>query len=216
MNSHDDDKFQPAKSLGGAIASETNLPPPSWIVRYVTRGSVCFTIAMLVSSCTSHRAAVARSASSDQLAAPSTDQATRAWNRLSRTFRGSWVATTSTGSRITETFRLISNDTVLVEAFVTPSGRETMSVYHLDHGALMLTHYCSQGNQPRLRAALIGDDSIVFRFLDATNVLDGEAVLVEKMLHFRDAQFEQTEVYRQPDGSLQNTVFRFSPMLPTP
>lgn len=91
-----------------------------------------------------------------------------------------------------------------------------MSVYHLDHGALMLTHYCAQGNQPRLRAALIGDDSIVFRFLDATNVLDGQAVLVEKMLHFRDAQLEQTEVYRQPDGRLENAVLRFSPVLPTP
>ena len=33
------------------------------------------------------------------------------------------------------------------------SGRETMTVFHPDHDDLVLTHYCAQGNQPRLRVA---------------------------------------------------------------
>lgn len=39
----------------------------------------------------------------------------------------------------------------------------------------MLTHYCSAGNQPRMRASSIGEDPtrIEFDFIDVTNVTSG-------------------------------------------
>lgn len=49
-------------------------------------------------------------------------------------------------------YRSVSNGSALVETFTSSSGKETLSVYHHDGPALMLTHYCAQGNQVRLRA----------------------------------------------------------------
>jgi hypothetical protein len=51
---------------------------------------------------------------------------------------------------------------------------EMVTMYHLDNGKLMLTHYCIAKNQPRLLAADFGKDGnrIEFKFLDATNIKD--------------------------------------------
>src|SRR5262245_7254411 len=81
------------------------------------------------------------------------------WNQMIHALPGTWKAQSAAGASVTETFRLVSNGSALVESFVTPSGRETVSVYHRDHDRLMLTHYCGQGNQPRLRAAVVRNDS---------------------------------------------------------
>jgi hypothetical protein len=44
-------------------------------------------------------------------------------------------------------------------------------MYHLDGTDLVLTHYCTLGNQPRLRAEPDGDvNTIVFKFVGGTNI----------------------------------------------
>ena len=132
------------------------------------------------------------------------------WQRMTRSLPGTWSAELPNGKQLTESFSLVSNDSALVEEFVPPNGHKTISVYHPDQRSLMLTHYCGQGNQPRLRAAEVNADSIVLRFLDATNVSGDASVLVEKRLHFINADtFDQTEIYRGPGGELEETVFRF-------
>ncbi|MCA9639707.1 MAG: hypothetical protein H6718_16835 [Polyangiaceae bacterium] len=138
------------------------------------------------------------------------------WQRMSSHLPGSWSAQLPNGKQLTESFSLVSNESVLVEDFVPPNGRKTVSVYHPDQQSLMLTHYCGQGNQPRLRAAEVNADSIVLRFLDATNVSGDASVLVEKRLHFIDADaFDQTEIYRGANGELEETVFHFKRSAPT-
>jgi hypothetical protein len=146
----------------------------------------------------------------EQAPLPSAAQATATWNRLKATLPGTWTATTSKGTTVTESFRLVSSDSALVETYVTSSHRETISVYHPDHDRLLLTHYCAQGNQPRLVAVAATDESVVFRFLDVTNMAQGQAVLVEKDLVVRTDALEQTEIYRQPDGTLEKTLLQFS------
>jgi len=51
------------------------------------------------------------------------------------------------------------------------------TAYHLDHGTLMLTHYCGAGNQPRMRVNSIEDGGrhIRFDFYDITNLANQES-----------------------------------------
>ncbi len=64
---------------------------------------------------------------------------------------GDWEATLKNGKKIKVNYRFIANETVLAETWVSSSGRESMSMYHFDGPSLILTHYCPQGNQPRLK-----------------------------------------------------------------
>lgn len=130
--------------------------------------------------------------------------------RLTARLAGTWRARVAPGKQVTESFRAISGDSALVETYTTSSGRETMTVYHADGGALLLTHYCAQGNQPRLQLTSSTDDDYVFRFRDATNVLPGQSCLVEKRLHFTGDALAQTEIYRAPDGTTETTELVFS------
>ncbi len=46
-----------------------------------------------------------------------------------------------------------------------------VTMYHLDGGKLMMTHYCSAGNQPRMVAEPSADpNTLTFKYLDATNL----------------------------------------------
>ena len=46
-----------------------------------------------------------------------------------------------------------------------------ISMFHMDNDRLLLTHYCSTGNQPRMVASLSPDGkTMTFDFLDATNL----------------------------------------------
>ena len=49
------------------------------------------------------------------------------------------------------------------------------TVYHLDGQDLMLTHYCSIANQPRMKASSVTQNGsrIEFDFLDITNLIKG-------------------------------------------
>ena len=68
------------------------------------------------------------------------------------------------------------------------------------------THYCAQGNQPRLRVVDAAGDLAVFRRFDATNLRPDQAVLVERTLRLAGDILELTETYRQPDGATETTV----------
>jgi hypothetical protein len=75
---------------------------------------------------------------------------------------------------------------VLVEKWLYSGKLHSMTVYHLDHDVVMATHYCPQGNQPRLvsmpksteSTGSTGStgtskstaDDVSFAFKDATNL----------------------------------------------
>jgi hypothetical protein len=123
---------------------------------------------------------------------------------------GNWEATTATGKTMRVSYRLVSNGSALVETYTTPSGKETLTIFHLDGGRLIATHYCAQKNQPRL--ALTKSDGARFElaFFDATNLPDPRAShLVRLGIALVDADhFEETEVYEE-DGKEDRTVFAF-------
>jgi hypothetical protein len=141
--------------------------------------------------------------------APSSTHGPEAWAQLKRDLPGTWRATVAPGKVVTETFQLISADSALVERFVTASGKETMSVYHPDVGGLRLTHYCAQGNQPSLALEGPAGPILRFRFLSATHLERGQAVMVERELRFTEGGLDQVERYRQPDGAVEETTLHF-------
>ncbi|QPQ55145.1 hypothetical protein IC614_00525 [Allosphingosinicella flava] len=78
------------------------------------------------------------------------------------------------GKGLTISFKTIANGSALVETWGSAKGRQTMTIYHMDGGRLLATHYCGQGNQPRLRlASPPSQDVMAFEFVDATD-LDAE------------------------------------------
>ncbi len=114
---------------------------------------------------------------------------------------GSWKLTTpkSAGqSRFRISYRLISRDTALVETFGDPAGSITQTVYHLDGPNLMATHYCAQGNQPRLRLQTDSTDTTLhFAFFDVTNLKHPEdSHLIDlRFTLLKDGRTEREETY---------------------
>src|SRR5687767_2900395 len=103
------------------------------------------------------------SPSSSAPSSPSTSrhvQSPSAWQHMQR-LAGSWSGTADSGGQVDIVVRSIARASTLAETF-GPPGRETMTLYHSDGGGLIATHYCAQGNQPRLRATSIAADRIVF------------------------------------------------------
>lgn len=145
-------------------------------------------------------------------------EAERAFARL-RGLAGEWETRLPDGRPLVVSYRSYSADSVLLEVF--GSGRPTLTAFHLDRTRLMATHYCAQGNQPRLalrRAAL--DGALVFDFLDATNLSKDASHLRRLALELLDSQhFVRIETYRTGrDSATTRYAFtrRAPATLPTP
>jgi hypothetical protein len=102
-------------------------------------------------------------------ATPVASQADAAFTTL-KTMVGDWEAQVAPDRTLRVSYRLISKDTVLAETWTTPSGTTTMTLFHLDGTRLLATHYCAQGNQPRLKLARVTNGVFAFEYQDATNL----------------------------------------------
>ena len=133
-----------------------------------------------------------------------------AWAELQRALVGTWKATTAEQRSYRVSYRIVSNGSALVETFTSgATGKETLSVYHRDGGALVMTHYCAQGTQARLKATVATRENVVFAFLDATNVAAEQDVMQRLSIALRADGFDQVSVYRHPDGIEESSTLRF-------
>jgi hypothetical protein len=67
-------------------------------------------------------------------------------------------------------FETISGGTAVMETLFPGAPHEMRSIYHLDRGDLVMTHYCAMGNQPRVKLASASSrDELVFEFAGGTN-----------------------------------------------
>ena len=120
--------------------------------------------------------------------------------RLKTGLAGSWKLPSPKSTR-EEAFRIsfkeISRGSALVETFGDPAGSVTETIYHLDGAQLLATHYCAQGNQPRLR--MVRDDprtGAEFAFQDATNLATEKAShLVRMRIRLDGDRLEKDEIY---------------------
>jgi hypothetical protein len=114
--------------------------------------------------------AVAASVRAEEKAAAVNAQRFEALKQLA----GDWVEVGKDGKptdKVVSSIRVTSAGSAVLETLFPGSDHEMVTMYHLDGGDLILTHYCSLGNQPRLRAEP-GDEvnKIVFKFVSATNL----------------------------------------------
>ncbi len=86
---------------------------------------------------------------------------------------GEWTGTVvaKDGPPAQVRFELISAKTAVMETQFPGTEHEMRSVYHLDGTALVLTHYCAMGNQPRMKLAMASKpNELVFDFAGGANL----------------------------------------------
>jgi len=101
---------------------------------------------------------------------------------------GVWEVTGPSGKKATVRYDLTASGSALFERYsdsAMGAGNEMITMYHLDSGRLLLTHYCMAGNQPRMLLKRFdpATGELDFDFLDATGLKD------ETAGHMRRAQF---------------------------
>jgi hypothetical protein len=125
---------------------------------------------------------------------------------LIRSWVGRWQVAETTALHIV--FEATARGSVVVERWETSAGLHSMTVYHMDGEALVATHYCPQGNQPRLEARDLASGELRFTFRDVSDLDAGEAHA--HALWFTpaaDGTLKRSEVYRGKDGLQPPSVY---------
>ena len=119
-------------------------------------------------------------------------------------------------------YRLISDDSVLIETFRIPEqDLEMLTVYHLDGERLALTHYCAVNNQIRMLADLSSVPGtpaeirrIDFAFRDGSNIEHAHQEVMDRLgIVFEDDK-HLTQVWhcrdeKSPTGE-DSAVYRYT------
>src|SRR5687768_13318044 len=87
---------------------------------------------------------------------------------------GEWVAAEdselSKKGDLVARYAVTAAGSAIVETVFPGSPHEMVTVYHADGSDLVLTHYCMEGNQPRMRARSPKGSRIDFAFDGGTNI----------------------------------------------
>ncbi|ANU07564.1 hypothetical protein [Paraurantiacibacter namhicola] len=98
-------------------------------------------------------------------------------------------------------FTSTARGTVMIERWETAAGLHSMTVYHLDGERVIATHYCPQGNQPRLASLPEVGGRIEFAFHDVTGLDEGESHASSlAFVPQQDGSLKRTETYTDLDG----------------
>jgi hypothetical protein len=75
----------------------------------------------------------------------------------------------------------------------------------------MMTHYCSEGNQPRMRANGANGNTVAFDFVDVTGLASPKAEHMRKLVvKFQDADHFTQEWTHSKAGKEETGVFRYA------
>ena len=91
-----------------------------------------------------------------------------------KTLAGEWVAAedgdmVKKGDLVAR-YAVTAGGSALVETVFPGSSHEMVTVYHADGPDIVLTHYCVEGNQPRMRARAAGGSRFDFEFDGGANI----------------------------------------------
>ena len=128
---------------------------------------------------------------------------------------GNWQGKSSEGKPVSITYALVSDGSALVEKMGAGSEHEMVTVYYPDGDRLMMTHYCSLHNQPRMRADAASAETgkLNFEFVDATNLPSSDAMHMHRLaVTFQDRNHLVQE-WTWKSGEMEGTVvFRLERM----
>lgn len=98
---------------------------------------------------------------------------------------GTWEGTAGEEKNpVTVTYRVTSGGSAVIETLFLDTPHEMVTVYHLDGENVVLTHYCSAQNQPRMKLAKSDGKTANFEFTGATNLKS------DKDFHMHSAKIE--------------------------
>jgi hypothetical protein len=117
-------------------------------------------------------AAASRSAETTTGKTPA-DFAQQALERMKK-LAGTWVAADKDGKptdQVVSRIKVTAAGSTVHETLFPGQPHEVVSVYHRDGGDLVMTHYCSLGNQPRMKADPKSPrNQLRFRFAGGSNL----------------------------------------------
>lgn len=93
-------------------------------------------------------------------------RSTPAFDQL-KSLVGHWEGTTSSDHKVSVSYELISNGSVLMERLSPGNEPDMITMYSLEGDRILVTHYCSAGNQPTMQTAPspAADGKLEFTFL---------------------------------------------------
>jgi hypothetical protein len=106
------------------------------------------------------------------LALSAQQPAASAFDRL-KAMEGEWIdASGAFGKKgaVVATYRVTGAGNTLIETFPVGTPHEMTTVYHRDGSNVVLTHYCSGGTQPRMRAKVIHGNVLEFAYDGGANI----------------------------------------------
>jgi hypothetical protein len=123
---------------------------------------------------------------------------------------GSWEQKMPDGQTLQVSFKVVSDGSAVMSE-ITGMGKDNMiSVFNMDGpNRLLLTHYCSAGNQPRMQASVSPDGkTMTFNFVDATNLATPDAGHMQSMVLTRLDENHHTEEWTFNDhGKEMKEIF---------
>lgn len=130
-------------------------------------------------------------------AAVSSPDAEKAFQKL-QTLVGTWDSD-DPKEPLTVKFRVTSNGSAILSEMEAPPDN-MVTMYHLDNGRLLMTHYCAAGNQPRMVGKISPDGkTISFDFLDGTNInRDQDGHMHRFVITVADANHHSEDFIYQP------------------
>ena len=129
-----------------------------------------------------------------------------AWEKM-KTLAGDWGGDTPYG-KVQVSYKLVSSGKALMESISGPEGSDMVTVYHPDGSRLVMTHYCSSGNQPRMRAQGLSAEGkkLAFAYVDASNLSSPDSLhMVRAAMTFDDAN-HFTEEWTSLEKGKENTA----------
>lgn len=122
---------------------------------------------------------------------------------------GTWVGKGSEGQPLEVTFKVTGGGSAVLSEILARN-HDMVSMIHLDGpNRLLLTHYCTVGNQPRMQASVSPDgNTVTFNYVDATNLSSPDAGHMQSMVLTILDENHHTEEWTFVDhGKVHRQVF---------
>ncbi|HUI75398.1 MAG TPA: hypothetical protein VLX32_10650 [Candidatus Acidoferrum sp.] len=126
---------------------------------------------------------------------------------------GEWQGVNGHGTPVKLTYTMVSNGTALMERMQPSNEAEMITMYSADGDRIVVTHYCSAGNQPQMQTAAITGPTQKFDFtlVRVTGLKSpAEGHMVRLVLMMVDKDHLTQEWTFEENGKAQSDVFRYT------
>ncbi|HEY9143160.1 MAG TPA: hypothetical protein VIM90_03915 [Arenimonas sp.] len=121
-----------------------------------------------------------------------------------KALEGTWRVADKDEHPLRIRFYRTARGSTLVESWDVNGTSHSLTIYHRDGDTLLATHYCPQGNQPRMALVPREDGGIGFSFRDVTDLaVEGEQHQHDLAFALADdGRLVRSETYKDDEGKL--------------